>query len=601
MATSYEQPANVLSRVRYYDGEFLKDEDLIAEQQFHIDGKWRHDRLLHAPGIAEGLDVSLTQDTSGTVRLQVSAGTAVDSRGRTIILGAARPVDIRPEWSGERWVVIRFNEQEDRIVQEDSATGGVGGATRLTQNPIIDVVQDLAPLTDPQAPVALDLVRFAAGVQPTLLHKRTFAGLRLPGPGAGSTLQVRAEPAFAAAYLDTPLEVTGDVKLSGARLKNAGGLPIIQTNANDWLRINPDSKYPGTALYNPVAIGSSGLAVGEWTKQPKGRLVVTENAYINGNVGIGTQTPNKKLTVDSPGTSSNHANVELRQTGSNAWGVGLVLRTTGGHDGAAMLFRSRDKNWQLRGETGETATGFQLCEDGGDAEYGSAIGEPRIHISAGGNVGIGTTTPSAKLEIAGDAKVSGSIYEASTLLSERYAPLDHSHAILKRDNSWVALTSDGDLQLIQDEDIWVTSFSKDGHIHSNLTTDDYRFQFSLTLDGNLEIRNENGDITWSLNTGASDATLKRDVEPIHGAMEKLRQVRGVSFFWRDAERGTQREMGVLAQEVQPVLPELVSTLGGQHLNVRYDRFVPVLIQALKEQDDRIALLEARLRDLGITP
>ncbi|QRN93830.1 hypothetical protein JRI60_32310 [Archangium violaceum] len=119
----------------------------------------------------------------------------------------------------------------------------------------------------------------------------------------------------------------------------------------------------------------------------------------NGNVGIGTTDPTKKLTVDYAGSTANHATMEVRQTGGNSWGVALVLRTTGGNDGAAMMLRSRNKNWHLRGETGDKATGFQITEDGGDAEYGQGFGTPRLHISAGGNVGIGTTAPGSKLDI----------------------------------------------------------------------------------------------------------------------------------------------------------------------------------------------------------
>jgi len=129
------------------------------------------------------------------------------------------------------------------------------------------------------------------------------------------------------------------------------------------------------------------------------RLEVVGDQTVTGNVGIGTAAPNKRLTIDNP--VNNHANLELRQSGGQSWGVGLVINTTGAHDGAAMMFRSRQKNWQFRGETGAAATGFQLTEDGGDAEYGGGYGTPRLHIKAGGDIGIGTTDPQSKLDIQG--------------------------------------------------------------------------------------------------------------------------------------------------------------------------------------------------------
>lgn len=150
-------------------------------------------------------------------------------------------------------------------------------------------------------------------------------------------------------------------------------------------------------LTNPVTGTGTTNYVSKWTSSSaQGNSVIYDNGT---NVGIGTTDPgNFKLRVSYAG--SNYAPVEFNGPGTGAWGVGLVIRTTGGNDGAAILFRNRDtKNWQIRGET--SGTGFQITEDGGDANYGSGFGTPRVHISAGGNVGIGTTTPSYKLQVNG--------------------------------------------------------------------------------------------------------------------------------------------------------------------------------------------------------
>jgi hypothetical protein len=68
------------------------------------------------------------------------------------------------------------------------------------------------------------------------------------------------------------LEVSGDIKVTGARIKSAHDYAIVETNKNDWLRINPDRNYPAIALYKPVAIGDGGLAVGSWDKPPTGEI-----------------------------------------------------------------------------------------------------------------------------------------------------------------------------------------------------------------------------------------------------------------------------------------------------------------------------------------
>lgn len=121
---------------------------------------------------------------------------------------------------------------------------------------------------------------------------------------------------------------------------------------------------------------------------------------VSANVAVGASAPGtKRLLVVQPGTPDNNAGLEVRGNGDHSWGVSLVLRTVAGADGASMLLRSRSKSWQVRGESGSAATGFQITEDGGDAEYGSGPGTPRLHIKSGGAVGIGTTDPQGMLDV----------------------------------------------------------------------------------------------------------------------------------------------------------------------------------------------------------
>ena len=89
----------------------------------------------------------------------------------------------------------------------------------------------------------------------------------------------------------------------------------------------------------------------------------------------------------------------------------------------------------------------------------------------------------------------------------------------------------------------------------------------------------------------SDATLKTNVETLSGSLDAVKSLRGVSFDWLD-NGGS--EIGVIAQEVEAVLPDVVSTNDEGIKSVKYGNMVAVLIEAIKEQQLRIEALEAKL-------
>ena len=81
------------------------------------------------------------------------------------------------------------------------------------------------------------------------------------------------------------------------------------------------------------------------------------------------------------------------------------------------------------------------------------------------------------------------------------------------------------------------------------------------------------------------------------ATEKLRKLRGVTWEWREeapAEAKEQPGMGVIAQEVERVFPDLVETTPEGLKKVNYEGLVAPLIEAVKELDERVRALEARL-------
>jgi hypothetical protein len=106
---------------------------------------------------------------------------------------------------------------------------------------------------------------------------------------------------WASTTIDSPLTINGNLRVNGSRIENSTGLDIVQADAIDWLRINPAGDFPATAIYKPVAIGTGGLSVGDWSQQAAGNINATGSLTVKGtatiasgvlanSIGLGTQT-----------------------------------------------------------------------------------------------------------------------------------------------------------------------------------------------------------------------------------------------------------------------------------------------------------------------
>jgi hypothetical protein len=90
----------------------------------------------------------------------------------------------------------------------------------------------------------------------------------------------------------------------------------------------------------------------------------------------------------------------------------------------------------------------------------------------------------------------------------------------------------------------------------------------------------NGDV---IAFASSDARLKTNIKNITNALEKVSQINGVTFNWiTPTPERTKTEVGLIAQEVQAVLPEVVTTREDGMLAVRYDRVISLLVEAIKD-------------------
>jgi len=105
-----------------------------------------------------------------------------------------------------------------------------------------------------------------------------------------------------------------------------------------------------------------------------------------------------------------------------------------------------------------------------------------------------------------------------------------------------------------------------------------------------------GDVTVNGNLySPSDGRLKNHIETLGNVLNKLNQVRGVSFSYNDQSRyASGTKIGVVAQELQKVYPEMVTQGADGYLKVDYTQLAAVLIQAVKEQQQQINLLQKQL-------
>ena len=104
----------------------------------------------------------------------------------------------------------------------------------------------------------------------------------------------------------------------------------------------------------------------------------------------------------------------------------------------------------------------------------------------------------------------------------------------------------------------------------------------------------------------SDKRFKKDVQPIIGALDKIMALQGITFNWdktSDPELNVddKNHIGFAAQDIEKILPQVVSTAADkmQTKSVAYGDVVPVLVEAIKEQQKQIEILKTELERIKV--
>jgi hypothetical protein len=255
---------DVEKRLRYFNGQFLQEQDFTDEQAYHIDRQRRHNRTLHTPGIAEGLNVTANV---GATAVQVSSGTAIDNAGNMIVLDDSRTVDIVDEHRDQTLLlVISYNEGTS-----DPATVGGGGDTRIHERPNVELlVESAAPSADTHIRLARLVITSGGTVsQPPDESVRTNASVRL-----GGQLELNR----------LTLSRSG-VDPSQWPILNSGAANRADLSGN--LRVSGNVNVEGT-IQGDIADGSIGaneLASNAVTNPKIANNAVTADKIADGNVG----------------------------------------------------------------------------------------------------------------------------------------------------------------------------------------------------------------------------------------------------------------------------------------------------------------------------
>ena len=147
------------------------------------------------------------------------------------------------------------------------------------------------------------------------------------------------------------------------------------------------------------------------------------------------------------------------------------------------------------------------------------------------------------------------------------------------------------------------------HISKRLIADSHRLEYYYYAGGNHTSRyifQANGDFhadgdVIAYSTTASDQKLKDNVETIDNALDKVCKLNGVSFTWNSGSRKGQRDLGVIAQNVEKVLPELVREKESPYHDdqtiktVDYEKLTAVLIESVKELKAEIDELKKQIK------
>jgi hypothetical protein len=243
-------------------------------------------------------------------------------------------------------------------------------------------------------------------------------------------------------------------------------------------------------------------------------------------------------------TASGYGSIVAGGTGNTASGYGsIVAGGLGNQANGFASFAAGNSAHALHDGS------FVWADDSSPAHF-SSTGLNQFLIRAAGGVGIGTTTPQGPLHVVGNQ---------SNLILQNSVSADYWS--IYTENCPGCSEGTGNLLFVPNTGIGAFIRRSDGAYISG-----------------------------------SDARLKRDITPLGGVLDKLMQLRPVSYQFRNEPANSARSLGLIAQEVEPLFPEVVGEYRGMK-GLAYSELVPVTVGAIQELNQKVTEKEAKIQRL----
>lgn len=322
--------------------------------------------------------------------------------------------------------------------------------------------------------------------------------------------------------------------------------PIFYDSNNTAYYANPAS----TSVFNTLSLASLSVT---------SDVTISGDLYVaGGNVHVASGNDRLKYT--------------LWGDNDNSFGIGMGSGYTfGGLSDYAMTFQMND----------DSARGFWW----GDASHTDAQGAMSLttdgHLAVANTVKIGygesnTSAASYDLDVSGNGHITGSLHVGSYIYHDGDT------------NSYLRFVAADDVQL-------VAGGRQMLRMDEGTDPDKLRFVTDDNWTNSSGTWNMSGNVTSGGSFIAnSDERLKSDIETITDALDKVKSLRGTSYVKND-----RAEIGVIAQEVESIIPEVVHTADDEMgtKSVAYGNLVGLLIEAIKEQQSQIDQLITEIKSL----